>query len=64
VASVLGGDAPSVVLATGLAGAPLVSVPVVRDRRPVGESAWTARARLRQSLSSLAWAAGRRRVSR
>ncbi len=63
VAAVLGGQAPSVVLAAGLAGTPLASVPVARDRRPVGESAWTARARLRQSLRSLAWAAGRRGVS-
>ena len=63
VAAVLAGEAPSVVLAAGLAGAPLTSVPVARDRRPVGESAWTARARLRQSLRSLAWAAGRARVS-
>ncbi|MGY1684512.1 glycosyltransferase [Geodermatophilus sp. SYSU D00867] len=59
VATVPAGDAPSVVLAAGLAGAPLTSVPVARDRRPVGTSAWTARARLRQSLRSLAWAASR-----
>ncbi|MGR7026438.1 glycosyltransferase [Geodermatophilus sp. URMC 62] len=54
---VLGGSAPSVVLAAGRAGTSLVSVPVTRDRRPVGSSAWTARARVRQSLRSLAWAA-------
>ncbi|MEX5718276.1 glycosyltransferase [Geodermatophilus maliterrae] len=54
---VLTGGAPSVVLAAGRAGTALVSVPVVRDRRPEGSSAWTARARLRQSLRSLAWAA-------
>ncbi|MGY1730350.1 glycosyltransferase [Geodermatophilus sp. SYSU D01045] len=59
VDAVLAGDAPSVVLAAGLAGAPLASVPVARDRRPVGTSAWSARARLRQSLRSLAWAASR-----
>jgi glycosyltransferase involved in cell wall biosynthesis len=57
VERVLTGDAPSVVLAAGRAGTPLVSVPVTRDRRPEGSSAWTARARLRQSLRSLAWAA-------
>ncbi|SFP53282.1 undecaprenyl-phosphate 4-deoxy-4-formamido-L-arabinose transferase [Geodermatophilus dictyosporus] len=57
---VLGGDAPSVVLAAGRAGLPLASVPVARDRRPEGSSAWTARARLRQSLRSLWWAARRR----
>ncbi len=57
VGLVLTGNAPSVVLAAGRAGTPLVSVPVTRDRRPEGSSAWTARARLRQSLRSLAWAA-------
>ena len=56
VAAVLGGDAPSVVLAAGRAGAALTSVPVARDRRPAGSSAWTARARLLQSVRSLAWA--------
>ncbi|PRY47836.1 undecaprenyl-phosphate 4-deoxy-4-formamido-L-arabinose transferase [Geodermatophilus tzadiensis] len=60
VDSVLGGDAPSVVLAAGRAGLPLASVPVARDRRPEGSSSWTARARLRQSLRSLWWAARRR----
>jgi hypothetical protein len=34
----------------------VVSVPVARVVRPVGESAWTASARLRQSARSLAWA--------
>ena len=57
VAAVSDGGAPSVVLAVGRAGEPTISVPVARDRRPVGESAWTARTRLRQSLRSLAWAA-------
>ncbi|SDC75914.1 undecaprenyl-phosphate 4-deoxy-4-formamido-L-arabinose transferase [Geodermatophilus telluris] len=57
---VLAGDAPSVVLAAGRAGRPLASVPVTRDRRPEGASAWTAGARLRQSLRSLWWAARRR----
>ncbi len=64
VAAVLAGDAPSVVLATGLAGSRLTSVPVARDRRPVGESAWTSRARLRQSLRSLAWAVSGSRAGR
>jgi hypothetical protein len=50
-----------VVLAVARAGEPMTSVPVTRDRRPVGESAWTARTRLTQSLRSLAWAARRRR---
>ena len=48
--------APSVVLGVARAGVPVVSVPVVRDLRPVGESSWTASARLRQSVRSLAWA--------
>ncbi|WP_245161016.1 glycosyltransferase [Blastococcus sp. CT_GayMR16] len=53
--------APSVVLAVARAGEPVASVPVARDRRPEGRSAWTGRARLRQSVRSLAWAARRRR---
>lgn len=51
--------APSVVLAVGRAGRPVTSVPVARDRRTEGTSAWTPRARLRQSLRSLRWAARR-----
>ncbi|MGY1827091.1 glycosyltransferase [Blastococcus sp. SYSU DS0541] len=53
--------APSVVLAVGGSGRPVASVPVVRHRRPSGRSAWTARARVRQSLRSLTWAARARR---
>ena len=53
--------APSVVLAVGRSGRPVVSVPVQRDRRPVGRSAWTPGARLRQSVRSLAWALRARR---
>jgi polyisoprenyl-phosphate glycosyltransferase len=56
VAAVRDGDAPSVVLAVGGAGRPVTSLPVERDRRPEGRSAWTARTRLRQSLRSLTWA--------
>ena len=52
--------APSVVLAVGRSGRPVTSVPVERDRRTVGTSAWTPRARLRQSLGSLRWALRRR----
>jgi polyisoprenyl-phosphate glycosyltransferase len=48
--------APSVVLAVARAGVPVSSVPVARDLRPVGRSAWTGRARLRQSARSLSWA--------
>jgi glycosyltransferase involved in cell wall biosynthesis len=50
------GGAPSIVLAIGRSGRPVTSLPVVRDRRPVGGSAWTGRARLRQSVRSLVWA--------
>jgi len=52
--------APSVVLGVARARLPVTSVPVVRDVRTVGRSAWTARARLRQSLRSLSWALTRR----
>ena len=56
VTEVLGGRAPSVVLAVARAGRPVLSVPVVRDVRPSGRSAWTTWARLRQSARSLTWA--------
>ncbi|MGK5115215.1 glycosyltransferase [Geodermatophilus sp. CPCC 205506] len=59
--AVLAADAPSIVLAVGLARRPVTSVPVARDRRAEGRSAWTARARLRQSARSLAWALRHRR---
>jgi hypothetical protein len=49
--------APSVVLAVARAAEPVTSVPVARDIRGEGRSAWTGRARLRQSVRSLAWAA-------
>ncbi|SFL10774.1 glycosyltransferase [Geodermatophilus ruber] len=58
--AVLAAQAPSVVLAVGLARRPVTSLPVVRDPRPEGRSAWTARARLAQSARSLAWALRRR----
>jgi hypothetical protein len=54
--------APSVVLAVARAGRSVASVPVARDRRPEGRSAWTGPSRLRQSLRSLAWAARSRRA--
>jgi polyisoprenyl-phosphate glycosyltransferase len=54
--------APSVVLAVARAGRPVTSVPVVRDRRPEGRSAWTGRTRLRQSVRSLAWATRSARI--
>ena len=49
-------DPPGIVAGVGAAGIPCVSVPVARAARPAGRSAWTARARLRQSSRSLAWA--------
>ena len=55
-AAVLSARAPSVVLAVATAGSPVASVPVERDQRPVGSSAWTGRARLTQSARSLTWA--------
>jgi glycosyltransferase involved in cell wall biosynthesis len=48
--------APSVVLGVARARVPVTSVPVTRDRRTVGTSAWTWRARLCQSARSLLWA--------
>jgi glycosyltransferase involved in cell wall biosynthesis len=58
VLSAVGDGAPSVVLA--VAGERAVSLPVARDARPAGRSAWSGWARLRQSARSLAWAARRR----
>ena len=60
VAAVTEEGAPSVVLGVARAGVPVVSLPVERDQRPTGSSAWTGRARLRQSARSLYWAARRR----
>jgi undecaprenyl-phosphate 4-deoxy-4-formamido-L-arabinose transferase len=59
-AAVLRVESPSVVLAVGVARRPVTSVPVLRDLRPEGRSAWTARARLVQSVRSLTWALRRR----
>jgi hypothetical protein len=53
--------APSVVLAVARARVPVTSLPVARNLRPVGRSAWTGRARLRQSARSLSWALSARR---
>jgi hypothetical protein len=52
--------APSVVAAAGASELPLVAVPVARASRREGTSSWTSRARLRQSLRTLAWSAGPR----
>ncbi len=51
---------PRVVAGVGAAGLRAVSMPVVRDPRPSGQTAWTAGARARQSARTLAWAVGRR----
>ncbi len=56
-AAVLRAGAPSVVAAIGASRLPVASVPVRRDARPVGASAWTSRARARQSARTLAWTA-------
>ena len=57
VAGLRNRGAPSVVVAAGRSGLPLTSVPVRRDVRAEGRSAWTSRARLRQSAGTLWWAA-------
>lgn len=46
---------PSLVAGVGVAGILSASVPVARAPRPVGTSAWTGPARLRQSARTLAW---------
>jgi polyisoprenyl-phosphate glycosyltransferase len=59
--AVLAARAPSLVAAIGAARLPVVSVPVERAERPEGRSAWTARARARQSARTLRWALRARR---
>jgi glycosyltransferase involved in cell wall biosynthesis len=59
---VLANGAPSVVVAAGR-GLPVGSIPVRRDPRLHGTSAWTSYARLRQSARTLAWAARHRRAA-
>lgn len=54
-------QAPSLVAAIGGAHLPADSVPVERAPRELGRSAWTARARLRQSARTLAWTLRHRR---
>lgn len=65
VLSAAGDGAPSVVVALGPrtpsgAGLRVASRPVVRASRPVGASAWTSRARVRQSVRTLRWCAAQR----
>jgi glycosyltransferase involved in cell wall biosynthesis len=56
----LAAQAPSLVAAIGAARLAVTSVPVRRDARAQGGSSWTPRARLRQSVRTLAWAARNR----
>ena len=49
-------DGPSIVAAIGVAGLTVASVPVEREERASGSSAWTSAARLRQSRRTLTWA--------
>ena len=49
-------DPPSVVAGIGASGIRAVSIPVARQPRPSGRSAWTAAARVRQSSRTLRWA--------
>ena len=58
--AVLAAAAPSLVAAIGAARLPVASVPVVRAVRSTGRSAWTARARARQSARTLVWTLRRR----
>ncbi len=51
--------APSLVAAIGAARLPVASIPVTRDVRLLGESAWTLRARAAQSARTLLWAVRR-----
>jgi len=60
-AEVLRLQAPSLVAAVGAARLPTASVPVQRAERTSGRSAWTGRARLAQSVRTLAWTLRARR---
>jgi polyisoprenyl-phosphate glycosyltransferase len=60
-AEVLTAGSPSLVAAIGAARLPVVSVPVERAERTEGSSAWTARARARQSARTLRWVLAARR---
>jgi glycosyltransferase involved in cell wall biosynthesis len=54
--AVLALEGPSIVAAVGAARLPTASVPVPRAPRASGRSSWTAAARARQSVRTLAWA--------
>ena len=53
----LGGPCPFLVAMIGSTGLPAVSVPVARDPRPVGVSAYSGWDRLRSAMAALAWLA-------
>ncbi|MCW2679287.1 MAG: putative Glycosyl transferase [Frankiales bacterium] len=59
-AAVLRLDAPSLVAALGASRLPLTSIPTERAAREIGQSAWTTRARVRQSARTLRWTLSRR----
>ena len=61
-AEVLAARAPSLVVAVGAARLPVASLPVERAERAEGTSAWTARARARQSARTLRWVLQARRA--
>lgn len=54
--AVLAAQAPSLVVAIGVARLPVASLPVTRQARPGGNSAWSGPARLTHSIRALAWA--------
>jgi undecaprenyl-phosphate 4-deoxy-4-formamido-L-arabinose transferase len=55
--AVLQRPGPSIVAAVGVSGLPVASLPVGRDRRPAGRSAWRWPARVALSVRTLVWAA-------
>jgi glycosyltransferase involved in cell wall biosynthesis len=52
----MNGPAPFVVAMIGCTGLPMTSVPVVRDPRPSGESAYSTWGRLKSAWRGVAWA--------
>jgi glycosyltransferase involved in cell wall biosynthesis len=51
----LGGPHPMIVAMIGCAGLPMVSIPVVRARRPTGSSAYNSWGRLKSGWRAIAW---------
>jgi hypothetical protein len=54
------GGGPSIVAMIGCSRRPIASVPVARDRRPEGRSAYSSWRRLRSGTEALAWVLRRR----